>query len=137
MVLSRSTFIATLARMALAGEVAGLALRGLHHWRQRVHQRRQMAGQGGVVLDRFDGGIDGRRRSWPSTMRSGTFSTATPYSKLAMVSSSAKLPAWRQTNTSPRGLEAEFRCDARVGAAQHRGKRILALGERFALVPAG
>ena len=67
-------------------------------------------------------------------MRSGTFNTATPYSKLAMVSSSAKLPAWRQTNTSPRGLEAEFRCDARVGAAQHRGKRILALGERFALV---
>ena len=45
--------------MALAGEVAGLALRGLHRWRQRVHQRRQMAGQGGVVLDRFDGGIDG------------------------------------------------------------------------------
>jgi len=36
-VLSRSTFIATLARMALAGEVAGLALRGLHRWRQRVH----------------------------------------------------------------------------------------------------
>src|SRR6185369_549203 len=38
--------------------VAGLIGDGLHRTRQRVDQRRQMAGQGGVVLQRLDRRVD-------------------------------------------------------------------------------
>src|SRR5258708_36638068 len=42
--------------------------------------------------------------SWPSTMNSGVLRTATAYSRLATVSSLAKLPATLQTNRSPLAL---------------------------------
>src|SRR6516225_11321481 len=134
-VLSRSTFIATLARMALAGRSPGLpcaactagvsACTSAGRWPGRVvlslidlmmesmapqafkaeHHEERHVQHCHSIFETRDGFLDG---------------------EIAGVAADEHVAA--------RGIEAEFRCDARVGAAQHRGKRILALGERFALV---
>jgi hypothetical protein len=52
-----------------------------------------------------------------------------------MTTSLAKLPATRQDeHVAARGIEAVFRGDARVGAAEHRGKGVLPRAQRFALM---
>src|SRR5258707_2087968 len=71
--------------------------------------------------------------SWPSTMIRGVLKMATAYSMLAIVSSLAKLPATRQTNSSAT-IEGIFGRDARVGAAQDAGVGVLSPDQRFPLI---
>src|SRR5665213_3087437 len=57
--------------------------------------------------------------SWPSTRNSGTWRIAAAYSRLATVSSLAKLPATRQTNRSPLPLSKAYSGAIRESAVSY------------------
>ncbi len=72
--------------------------------------------------------------SCPSTMIKGVLRTCTAYSRLAIISSLAKLPAMRQTNKSPRAVSKQFRSNPGIGTTQHCSEWILACTQRLAFM---
>ncbi len=115
--------------------VAGLAL---NRFNGRAAARRPAPadGPGSVVLSLIDLIVASTapQASWPSTMMSGVLSTCTAYSKLATMSSLAKLPATRQTKTSPRATSKQYSGAMRNRATEHRGERILPGAQGFAFM---
>ena len=72
--------------------------------------------------------------SWPSTRISGELSTATPYSRLATVSSLPKLPRPGRRKIAAAAVEGVFGRDTQIRATQDAGVGILAAGQRLPLM---
>ena len=132
---SLSTLSATLLRMALVNRSPGWFLHGLDRRPDGVDQRRQVTGQRGAVLDRFDGGVDraaGLMTEHQDQRRiehlHGIFE-ARDHLVAGEISGDAA-----DEQVAARGVEAVFRGDPGIGAAQDGGEWILPFAERFALV---
>ena len=124
-----------IARDRVVQHVARLALYRVDRGFNGGDQRWQVAGQRGAVLDRFDGGIDraagvvakhhDQRRV---EHRDGIFQACRHFVAGEIAGDAA------DENVAARGVEAIFGRDARVGAAEHSGVRILPCAQGFTLV---
>ena len=114
--------------------IARLILHGLDRGPDGVDQRRQVAGQRGAVLDRFDGGVDRTARLVAEHQDQRRIEHLYGIFQTGDHLVAGEIP--RDTadeQVAACGIEAIFRGNARIGAAENGGERILPFAERFAL----